>query len=197
MTTTIYLIRHGRTALNAAGALRGRIDVALDETGRAEALRLGTLFAPVPLDHVFSSPLERSLDTARAVAEPHAMQVIVDDAFVDRDYGPWAGRPQREVEARYGALDDAPADEIETRKQLERRVVAAIERIVVQAGSGRVAVVAHDAVNRALLHACLEGSHDSPARLPQPTGCWNRLVHDGRNVRCEVIGAVPDDGTLP
>jgi hypothetical protein len=31
--TIVFAIRHGRTALNADGALRGRVDVRLDEVG--------------------------------------------------------------------------------------------------------------------------------------------------------------------
>ncbi len=55
--TTVLVIRHGRTALNADGALRGRVDVPLDEVGLAEAAQLGDLFEPVPLTVVVCSPL--------------------------------------------------------------------------------------------------------------------------------------------
>ncbi|MFI5100881.1 MAG: histidine phosphatase family protein [Actinomycetes bacterium] len=42
---TVYLVRHERTALNAAGVLRGRLDPDLDATGRVETERLGGLLA--------------------------------------------------------------------------------------------------------------------------------------------------------
>ena len=42
---TVYLVRHGRTALNAAGALRGHIDASFDRLGRKEAEHLAHLFA--------------------------------------------------------------------------------------------------------------------------------------------------------
>src|SRR6266498_2992061 len=66
--TTVFVIRHGRTALNADGALRGRVDVPLDEVGLAEAARLGDLFEPVPLMVVVCSPLLRARQTAAPIA---------------------------------------------------------------------------------------------------------------------------------
>lgn len=197
MTTTVYLVRHGRTALNAAGQLRGRIDAPLDEVGRSEAALLASLFAPVRLNQIITSPLKRTIETASAIAEPHSLEVNVDAAFVDRDYGPWAGRPREEVEARYGSLDDAPASEVEPKAEFERRVVAALETLVAHAAGRTVVVAGHDAVNRALIRGLCERYRSPSAELPQPTGCWNRLVFGGQDPVCEVVGARPGDGTEP
>lgn len=197
MVTTIYLVRHGRTALNAAGVLRGRIDEPLDDTGRSEASRLASLFAAVRLTRVVSSPLKRSLETAGIVADRHRLNVIVDDAFADRDYGPWAGRPQSELIARYGSVDAAPADEVEPRLRFEQRIVTALQDVARRSDGRSVAIAAHDAVNRALIRALCATWRDSTDEPPQPTGCWNRLVFDAQRVRCEVVGAVPGDGNLP
>jgi broad specificity phosphatase PhoE len=196
MATTVYLVRHGRTALNAAGVLRGRIDEPLDSAGRAEARRLGSLFASVPLTRVIASPLKRSFETARMVAEPHGLAVTADPAFIDRDYGPWAGQPRQALAARYGSVDAAPADEVEPRAAFERRVATALERVARDADGGSVAVVAHDAVNRALIRV-VGGRPRADMDPPQPTGCWNRFVFDGGGGTCEVVGAVPGDGIIP
>jgi glucosyl-3-phosphoglycerate phosphatase len=195
MVTTVYLVRHGRTALNAAGLLRGRIDAPLDDAGRAEAARLGAFLAPVRLDRVVSSPLSRSVDTARAVAQPHGLPVELNAAFIDRDYGPWAGQSQADVEARYGSMDNAPENEVEPQARFEDRVVSALEGLVAQSEGQAVAVVAHDAVNRALIRALCSAWRGPACELPQPTGCWNRLVFDGGDAICRVVGAVAGDGT--
>jgi glucosyl-3-phosphoglycerate phosphatase len=197
MATTVYLLRHGRTALNAGGLLRGRIDVPLDAVGLSEASRLGSLFASVHLDKVVSSPLQRSFETARAVAEPHGLAVSADAAFADRDYGPWSGKPQDELEARYGSVDGAPATEVEARAAFERRLVTALESLVAACRNEIVVVVGHDAVNRALIRAFCDAWHEPGTELPQPTGCWNRLVFEGRAAVCEVVGALPGDGARP
>jgi broad specificity phosphatase PhoE len=196
MATTVFLVRHGRTALNASGLLRGRIDAPLDAVGLSEALRLGTLFASVALDKVVSSPLERSFETARAIAEPHGLTVTAEPAFADRDYGPWSGKPQAELEARYGSVDGAPAAEVEARAAFERRVIAALDSLVGDSRNESVVVVGHDAVNKALIQAYCDPRRDAGAEIPQPTGCWNRLVFHGGCV-CEIVGAVPGDGARP
>jgi broad specificity phosphatase PhoE len=59
---TVYLVRHGRTALNTAGVLRGQFDVSLDEHGEREVQRVGGRFRRTAIKHVACSPLMRARD---------------------------------------------------------------------------------------------------------------------------------------
>jgi broad specificity phosphatase PhoE len=151
VVTTVYLIRHGRTVLNAAGWVRGRSDPPLDEVGHGEAARLARLFASAKLDAVLTSPLQRAVQTATPLAASANAPLQRAVAFLDRDYGPWNGRPRIEVEHRYGSLDMAPG--VEPQPALERRVLAGLGEAAVAYAGRSVAIVAHDAVNRALLAA--------------------------------------------
>jgi broad specificity phosphatase PhoE len=119
-STTAYLVRHGRTTLNAAGVLRGHVNIPLDAVGQVEAARLGELFAPVRLAAVISSPLRRALQTAAPLAAAVGVVTQVDQAFVDRDYGQWSGVSVDELVARFGALGAAPG--VEPVAAFERRV---------------------------------------------------------------------------
>ena len=83
----VYLARHGQTALNAEGRIRGLEDPDLDEAGRAQAAALGRAFAEVPLCWVASSPLGRARQTAATVAGLHGLEAIADPHLLDRDYG--------------------------------------------------------------------------------------------------------------
>jgi broad specificity phosphatase PhoE len=192
--TTVYLIRHGRTELNAAGWLRGRIDPPLDEVGRVEADRLAALFTGTKLDAVLTSPLQRAVQTATPLAASTNVRLQSVTAFLDRDYGPWNGRPRAEVERRYGSLDMAPG--VEPRPDLERRVLAGLRTAAKEHAGRAFAVVAHDAVNRVLL-ARVDGHFGDPELVPQRTGCWNRLRQAGGQWRVLVIDAVPGDGHDP
>jgi probable phosphoglycerate mutase len=192
--TVVYLIRHGRTGLNAAGLLRGRVDVPLDEVGRAEADRLGALFAGVRLAAVLSSPLRRAMQTAEPVAASSGAPLRQAEAFLDRDYGPWNGRLQAEAERAHGCLDAAPG--VEPRPAFQRRVLAGLGTAVAEQAGRAFAVVAHEAVNRTLL-ALLDGRLGDPDLLPQRTGCWNRLRHAGGRWQVLVMDAVPGDGRRP
>jgi probable phosphoglycerate mutase len=193
MATNVYVLRHGRTALNAAGLLRGRLDEPLDGIGRAEAAALAKLFAAVALREIVSSPLSRARDTALAVAAARGMEVKIVREFIDRDYGPWSGKPRELVERRYGSVDGAPADEIEEEDAFRNRLTMALETAVAHVRGGSLLIVAHDAVNRALIRHCCPALSD----IPQPTGCWNLLVFGEGATECKVIGAVPGDGRTP
>lgn len=101
--TSVHLVRHGRTAVNAQGRLSGRHDPDLDALGErqadllAEALGASTEGRTVT---VVTSPLVRCVRTAEAVALAccgDASQVVLDDRFIEMDYGEWDGLPLSDV----------------------------------------------------------------------------------------------------
>ena len=87
--TKVVLLRHGRSTANAEGILAGRAPgFALDETGRAQAARLGTLFDGVSVRAAFTSPVQRCRETA-ALAGFGSAEVV--EALSECDYGTWTG----------------------------------------------------------------------------------------------------------
>lgn len=193
--TKIYLIRHGQTAYNVDDRLRGRADPALTDLGREQAAALGGLFAGVPLSRVLSSPLQRAIDTARPVARAAGLPVEADEALNDRDYGPWTGTSHATVLQRFGSLDAAPG--VESWEALRQRVTRAFEAILATANGPAIALVGHDATNRALLASLVAELSAQPDQIQQANGCWNRLDwEDGRWV-LTVLNATPQDRQHP
>ncbi|MHB8465132.1 MAG: histidine phosphatase family protein [Acidimicrobiales bacterium] len=186
----VYLVRHGRTALNAAGVLRGRLDPPLDEFGEAEAARLATTLASAGLAAVETSPLGRAHQTAAAIAGAAGVPLEVDDRLIDRDYGQWAGAPAGDLVARFGSVDAAPG--VEGREALTKRAVLALTDSANRWAPLPVAFVAHDAVNRAVL-SFLVPSVGEPDGIPQRTGCWNRLDRNSGHWSAPIVDARPDD----
>ena len=187
----IYLMRHGRTALNAQGQLRGRLDPSLDEVGIGEAQALGRAFADIDVAAVVSSPLRRARQTADPIAASRQLTVKCDDRLIDRDYGPWAGKTADELLRRFGSIDDAPG--VEPRGSLSDRALDAVMSLANSAGPRPVAVVAHDVVNRLVISRLVPevGAADS---IPQRTGCLNRLeCLDGR-WSAPIVDAIPSLG---
>jgi probable phosphomutase (TIGR03848 family) len=88
---TVLLLRHGRTTANASGGLAGRQPVELDDTGRAQAARVGERLRPLPLAAVVSSPLIRCRQTLE-VALPDVRPVL-EDGLIECGYGDWEGKP--------------------------------------------------------------------------------------------------------
>jgi broad specificity phosphatase PhoE len=114
--------------------------------------------------------------TASEVAQRAGLEVEVDPRFIDRDYGPWAGRPKEEIVARWGSLDDAP--EIEPERAVLTRSMSALDDAARQVSRGALLVVSHDAVNRLLLTA-LDARLGDAETVPQDTGCFNVLERRG------------------
>ena len=167
--TRVYLARHGRTALNADGRLRGLADPPLDEVGMAEVARLATELATRKPTLVISSPLQRAVATAQAIADAAGVAARADDRLNDRDYGPQTGRPRTEVESEYGSVDSAPG--VEPADALAERARRAFFELVAEFGPGPLVMVSHDAVNQALLRQL----DPSLGQISQDTACWNQL----------------------
>lgn len=170
----VYLVRHGRTPLNAAGVLRGRLDPPLDEMGQWQAEQLGRLFARRPIGLVVASPLRRAVETAQAIATPTGLPVETDGRLIDREYGRWAGGSKEVVLSQWGSLEAAP--DVEPSKDVRSRALDALADVARKAAGGAAVVVSHDVVIRLSLVA-LDPSLGDPEELPQGTGCFNTLEY--------------------
>jgi broad specificity phosphatase PhoE len=170
--TLVYLARHGQTALNESGALRGLLDPPLNETGWRQAIDLGEALGPRRPSLVAASPLRRARETAQPVADRAGLTVTTDSCLLDRDYGPWAGKPKAAVVAQWGSVDAAPG--VEARSAVRSRAVQGLTALAQRFSGASVVAVSHDAVNREVL-AALDPSLGDPDDIPQDNGCFNTL----------------------
>ena len=188
----VYLARHGRTELNAAGLLRGHLDPPLDPVGRREAKDLAVAIANFGSDLVVSSPLRRALETARYFADECGLAVEIDERLIDRDYGKWAGRPAEELYAEFGSLDAAPG--VEPREAVARRALAALDAAADRVEEAAV-LVAHDAVNRLLIASLDADRFGSFEQIPQRTACVNFLQRSGNTWSVARVDLCPGRGS--
>ncbi|WFR66091.1 histidine phosphatase family protein [Curtobacterium flaccumfaciens] len=185
-----YLVRHGETHLNAEGRIRGLLDVPLTERGWAEADAVGVALVPAHPVRVVTGPLARARETAGAIAEHTGAPVVVDDRYVDRDYGRWSGQIRSEVIAQWGSVDDAPG--VEPVGDVVTRCTSVLEEQMAYPEDGPIVLVGHDATNRALLAALFPEL--GPAEgIPQRTACWNLVESDGTNWRLLLLDQKPGD----
>lgn len=87
----LFLVRHGRTLVNAENRLQGRIDHSLDEVGRRQSIEIAGALRNI--DRVISSPLLRAKETAAAFNQ----KIDVEPRFIELDYGDFDGILQNEV----------------------------------------------------------------------------------------------------
>ncbi|HML50349.1 MAG TPA: histidine phosphatase family protein [Propionicimonas sp.] len=169
----IYLCRHGRTSLNAAGRLRGRLDPELDLVGQAEAKGLAELLAKLQPTRIVSSPLQRATQTAAPIATAAGLNVELDGRLIDRAFGEADGEIAADVVRRFGSLGKVPG--AEASDAVAARATAALNEIAEGSPVGPVIVITHDSVIRNFLKA-LKGT--DAELFPQRTGSWDLLRYD-------------------
>lgn len=141
----LIIVRHGRTASNAAGVFLGRADPPLDPAGEAQADAVAAVLEGA--DRVITSPLLRARQTAQRIADRSGVSVDVDHRFIELDYGQWDERPLADVSAVEWAewhddLGFAPPGG-ESLEALGRRVRAGLDELVTSASHADVVVVTH------------------------------------------------------
>ena len=89
----LLLIRHGENDYVKTGKLAGRLPgVHLNEKGQKQAEALGQALSDVPIKAIYSSPLERAMETATPIANARILQIIQDPDLMDTNIGSWQGR---------------------------------------------------------------------------------------------------------
>lgn len=133
----VLLVRHGRTSANHTGVLAGRTPgVRLDDAGREQARRVGERLAAVPCVRVVTSPLVRTVETARAVASAQGdpPRVRRDKGLLECGYGAWTGRSLRELakEPLWRTVQAHPSAVVfpdgESLAQVQHRAVTTVRR---------------------------------------------------------------------
>ncbi|MBI4307298.1 MAG: histidine phosphatase family protein [Chloroflexi bacterium] len=159
MPTTVYFVRHGESAWNATGRYQGRLDAPLSDLGLRQADLLARRFAPVRLDAIYTSPLQRARVTAERIAACHGMAVVSEPGLTEIDHGEWNGMLRAEVERRYPETvrlwREAPGQVRmpggESLADVRQRGMAAVDAIAAAHPNGAALVVSHHAVLKVVL----------------------------------------------
>jgi len=145
----LILVRHGETAANAAHLLQGRADLALDDLGRKQAAALRGVDDGASL--VVCSPLLRARQTAAAIrhtgGSSERKKIVVDERWVEIDYGELDGRPVAEAWAPLWARWREDPEFVppggESLAAVGRRVRDACQELAATAATGDVVGVTH------------------------------------------------------
>lgn len=169
---TLYIVRHGETALNAARVLQPA-DTPLSARGLAQAERVARRLAGEGLCGVLSSDQPRALQTAQAVAAASGLAVVSSALLQERHFGELRGRPYDTLGFDPLAMSEAPAGG-ESMREFEQRIAAGWDWVLQQrrAAPGPLAVVTHGLV---VLHWLGVQIALDPA-MPRPDRIGNTAV---------------------
>ncbi len=159
MTTTFLLIRHA-AHIHLDRVFSGRMpEVPLSETGREQARRLATSLSPEPIGRVIASPLDRTRETAQAIADTHGLAVETDKSLREIDLGDWTGRTldgfgdDPEWRAWNTQRGTARIPGGETMAEATGRIVGLLNRLAHEPADATIAIVSHsDMIRGAVAH---------------------------------------------
>lgn len=155
--TIFLLIRHGETDAVGKSIMGWAPGWHLNRNGQRQVEALTARLAKAPIRAIYTSPLERAVETAEAVAHPHGIELRRDDAFGEFRMGDWEGREIAKLDERddwrrfnsFRAGSRAPNGELmlETQTRMVRRLQALVDGHPGET----VAVVSHADPLRALI----------------------------------------------
>ncbi len=159
--TTILLIRHAVNDFVKTGKLAGWTpEVHLNEDGKAQAEVLGQRLADAPINQIYASPLERTMETAQAIQQHHPHLTIQQNTEIGEvRYGDWQGaeiaalskRKMWDVIQEYPSRASFPNGE--TMRNVQVRAINEIERMVRAHPREMVVIVSHaDLIKMVLAH---------------------------------------------
>src|SRR3954468_6809838 len=100
-TTRLLLVRHGATSATEEDRFSGSHGAELSDEGRRQAASLGVRLARQNISAIYSSPLERALETARIVGSHCGLDPVPRDALREIGHGRWEGMRRADVERQF------------------------------------------------------------------------------------------------
>lgn len=158
-TTKLVLARHAVTA-QTGPLLSGRAPgIDLSDDGRKQADALGERLAGLPVVAVYASPIERTTQTAEAVASHHGLPVRPLPGVLEADYGEWTGQKLTDLAKTdlWKVVQHTPSRAAfpggEALAAMQARMIAAIDAVVADHPGDLVVVVSHaDPIKAAIAH---------------------------------------------
>lgn len=162
----LLLVRHGETDWNRQKRFQGQIDIPLNEQGRIQAAQAADFLQDVAIDRAVTSPMLRPKETAEIILSKHpTVRLELDADLQEISHGLWEGKLEAEIEQEFpgdleqwkNAPETVQMPEGENLQQVWERTIKAWDAIVASTAANptdrptTVLVVAHDAVNKAIL----------------------------------------------
>jgi broad specificity phosphatase PhoE len=211
----LLLVRHGETEWNRQGQFQGQIDVPLNDNGRTQAQKAAEFLKSVQIDAAYTSFMARPKETAEIILQHHlGLELHTVTDLQEISHGEWEGLYEADIETNYPGMlhqwqtapETVQMPEGENLQQVWHRSILAWKQIVAAHSGGdevqTVLVVAHDAVNKALLCHLVGLGPESFWRFKQgngavsvidyPNGIDSPPVLNAANITIHLSGSVLD-----
>jgi alpha-ribazole phosphatase len=155
---TLWLARHGQTAWNVGKRYQGHSDIPLNQVGQAQAEALADSLASEKLHAIFSSDLQRAVQTASAVARRRLLHINTETRLREANFGVFEGLRYKDIVDQYPRMAESwfadpeqPPQGAEKLSEVAARVGACVDDILANHGGKRLLLVGHDGALRLML----------------------------------------------
>lgn len=187
----VHLIRHGHNDYVKKGLLAGRLPgVHLNEKGFTEVAALAEAIKSLPLKAVYSSPLDRAMQTAQMVAKPHGLQVAKRPDLLETALGDWEGKSVRRLsrDKRWRELQEHPSQFRfpggEWMVAQQARLVTEVQTLIAQhKAKDQFAIVSHADPLKLIIAYYIGLPLDSFQRLMMDTASVSTLMVGNKGTR--------------
>jgi len=175
----LVFVRHGRPV--HLEDVEGAADPPLADVGHEQAQRLSEWLVTIGIDALYSSPMQRAMQTAAPFASASGLEVVVRDHLREFDhlgssYVPTEVLKATDPEAYRERIASGFLDDDFDAAQFRSDVVAEVDRIVAEHRGQRVAVVCHGGVINAYLGQCLDFPPDDYMRFDVDYSSVSRVL---------------------
>ena len=148
----IIFLRHGQAENNTEKILAGRSPgVNLTETGIQQAEQTGKMLELLNVSKIYSSPIDRALQTAEIVGKHCDLEIIPDQRLIELDMGKFTKMPYDEIFAKHGNVflkfyegnDEVSENGVETFATVQKRVFDMVDFVVKNHKNENVVLVTH------------------------------------------------------
>ncbi|MFC1894272.1 histidine phosphatase family protein [Chloroflexota bacterium] len=194
----VILVRHGETDWNRSRRVQGGgSDTYLNNTGKEQAEALAERFKPETIQAVYSSPLQRALHTAQAIARHHRLEVQVEPALSELNVGKLEGTQVESLGKRLDELLTVPGQDKtqedgketlwrkiedvggESLAELQRRAWGTIQHIVNRHPDSVIVAVSHYFTILTIICAVLDLPLSQIGRFRLGVSGVSTIVFDG------------------
>jgi phosphoserine phosphatase len=195
VATRVIIVRHGESTYNVEGRVQGHCDKSnLTPKGDAMAVQVGQALKGIPVDRIYSSPLQRAHRTAKlATAELGLdLPIVLDDDLKEVNLRLWEEQLFTDLGEKYpdkiqdwklrphkfhlvGTMPDGEAIDVYPMVELYEQAVRFWQATLPKHSGETLLIFAHSAINRALINSAIGLTAESHQRIEQSNCCISVL----------------------
>jgi len=193
----IFLIRHGETDWNVERRVMGVGPIPLNDNGRRMVREVARALLEEGIKTIYSSTVERAAESARILSEAWGAEIVDEPRLNECRFEPWVGKPFDELrdledfKLYFTKPTESRFSTSETMRDIQKRAVAAVERIISEKRAETVAAVTHSDIVKPILAYYLGMDLDLMHRFLVSNASVTLLDFTGKFMRIPYINSTP------